>query len=289
MDREYLKQYRIVGGLLLFIGVFTNVLTIFSAPIFTIFGIVFSEDVDNIQSLLMALNTFVAIYTYYLAYRIFIKKYDKQLIRINKIKKQDILPCILASVLGFIIIRLSWKLVYGLLNTTKLMDYDFEAPKGIFAIIYVVILGPIAEEIVFRGWCIDRLKKYGSIPAIVFTSLAFGLFHGNLFQCLAAIIIGIVFAYLTIRFNSILPSIILHILNNALAFYPSLISDTSYFNIYLIISILAIILTILTNIIKHKHLVPGLKMTLKLSYHSISYIVFCIFFIILITLHFIYI
>ena len=227
MDREFLKPYRCVGGLLLFVGVFTNILTIFSSPLFALFAVVFSENI-NFQALLMGINGFVIVYTYYLAYRIFVKKYDKKMIRINLIKKKDILSCIIACLLGFIIIRFTWKIVYLFLNSIKLFDYESNPPKDIFSIFYIVLLAPITEEIVFRGWCINLLKKYGKVVAIIFSSIGFGLFHGNLFQGLSALFVGLVFAYLTIRYESILPSIILHIINNSLAFFPELLFDNKY-------------------------------------------------------------
>lgn len=78
---------------------------------------------------------------------------------------------------------------------------------------YVVFIGPVAEEIVFRGVVLHSLKKYGKIFAIVISSLAFGLMHGNLYQLLFAFGIGLVLAYITLEY-SFKWAVLLHILNN---------------------------------------------------------------------------
>ena len=48
--------------------------------------------------------------------------------------------------------------------------------------IFMVILAPIVEELIFRKLLIDRLSVYGDRMAIIFSAAAFGLMHGNLYQ-----------------------------------------------------------------------------------------------------------
>ena len=50
------------------------------------------------------------------------------------------------------------------------------------------------------------------------TAVMFGLFHGNILQFFTGLTLGLLFAYVDIKTGSILPSIILHIINNGLAF-----------------------------------------------------------------------
>ena len=47
-------------------------------------------------------------------------------------------------------------------------------------VLIMVLLAPIAEELLFRKFLIDRTVKYGEGISILFTALFFGLFHGNL-------------------------------------------------------------------------------------------------------------
>ena len=66
-------------------------------------------------------------------------------------------------------------------------------------IIFVVILGPIMEEIVFRKILIDKTVKFGERNAMMLSALMFGLFHMNLFQFFYAFSIGLIFAYVYIK------------------------------------------------------------------------------------------
>ena len=81
-------------------------------------------------------------------------------------------------------------------------------------IVVVVILTPIIEEFVFRGVLLDKLRRFGDKTAIIFTALVFGLFHGNFSQFFYAFALGLIFAYITIKTNTIRYSIVLHMLVN---------------------------------------------------------------------------
>lgn len=78
-------------------------------------------------------------------------------------------------------------------------------------IIFVVILSPIVEEIIFRGVILNKLRIYGERRAIWFTALTFALFHGNLSQFFYAFILGLIFGYVAIKTNTIRYAVILHI------------------------------------------------------------------------------
>ncbi|MBE6853729.1 MAG: CPBP family intramembrane metalloprotease [Ruminococcus sp.] len=79
--------------------------------------------------------------------------------------------------------------------------------------IYAGIIGPIAEELVFRGFTMRCLEKHGKALAVVVSSLLFGVTHGNLPQAMYAFFVGLVLGYAAIEY-SIIWSIALHILNN---------------------------------------------------------------------------
>ncbi len=80
----------------------------------------------------------------------------------------------------------------------------------------VILLGPIAEEIIFRGLTLHFARKVLSIkPAVLFTALLFGLYHGSIIQGIYAFVAGIIFCQITIKFKSILPAVFLHIMVNA--------------------------------------------------------------------------
>lgn len=79
--------------------------------------------------------------------------------------------------------------------------------------LYAGFLGPIAEELLFRGLLLRTTETYGKRFAIFSTALLFGMFHGNILQSPFAMMVGLVLAYVTVEY-SIVWAIILHIFNN---------------------------------------------------------------------------
>lgn len=80
-------------------------------------------------------------------------------------------------------------------------------------LLYAGIIGPIVEEIVYRGFAMRLLEKHGKVLAIVVSSMLFGVMHANLPQSIFAFMSGLVLGYVAMRY-SLVWSIILHILNN---------------------------------------------------------------------------
>lgn len=97
---------------------------------------------------------------------------------------------------------------------------------GWLGIICIAILGPILEELLFRG-AITKvlLRKYSPAKAILISSLIFGIFHLNPVQIVGASLSGFLFAWLYYRTKSLIPGILIHILNNSLAVWLGLNYD----------------------------------------------------------------
>lgn len=97
------------------------------------------------------------------------------------------------------------------------------APKGnplwldILIYFYICLLGPVLEELIFRGVLLEGLRKYGNLFGIIMSAVMFGLMHQNIMQFLPAAVIGIVWGYTAVKSGSLIPSILLHILNNTMS------------------------------------------------------------------------
>lgn len=87
-------------------------------------------------------------------------------------------------------------------------------------IIIVVILAPIAEELVFRKMLVDRVYGYGELLAALTSGLMFGLFHGNFQQFCYAFGLGVFFSFIYIRTGRIIYTIIFHMCINFLGSVP---------------------------------------------------------------------
>lgn len=90
----------------------------------------------------------------------------------------------------------------------------------LIAFISLVIIAPIAEEILFRGWIYGKVRKYlPLIPTIILVSVAFGFMHGQWNASLTTFALSLILCSGREVTGTIYSGIILHMLNNALAFY----------------------------------------------------------------------
>lgn len=84
------------------------------------------------------------------------------------------------------------------------------------------ILAPVAEEMVFRGAVLRTLLNIFSREwhwmAILLSALLFGAVHGNVPQFLHAALTGLLLGWLYYRTDSIVPGIVLHWVNNTIAY-----------------------------------------------------------------------
>ncbi|MFH1778143.1 MAG: tetratricopeptide repeat protein [Candidatus Omnitrophota bacterium] len=86
-------------------------------------------------------------------------------------------------------------------------------------LLVVVCVAPVAEEIIFRGFFYQGLKRYcGMKMAMVISAIFFAMMHYQLAVFLPIMFMGIVFAYLYEKNKSILPSVIAHLIWNGLSF-----------------------------------------------------------------------
>ena len=129
-----------------------------------------------------------------------------------------------------------WKYaVFGAVGTLALSvavsQFGIE-PKGMKQVLEVVreprqlmislllfaVLAPLVEELVFRGllygWVAGR---WGSLPALVVSSLAFAAAHFEPAHIVLVLPLGLLFGWLRRRTDSLLPSLFSHILNNGFA------------------------------------------------------------------------
>ena len=101
------------------------------------------------------------------------------------------------------------------------------SPAVIF--VFVVVLGPIFEELMFRDLLLRRLLPYGQAFAIQATAIAFALFHCNISQFFYAYSVGIILAYAVISTSRLHIGILLHACFNLVGslLMPALMQNAS--------------------------------------------------------------
>jgi len=103
------------------------------------------------------------------------------------------------------------------------------------ALVLIAIIGPLAEELIFRGLLLDWLKKRINVwAAALILSALFSLLHNNGFK-LGAIgalafgvrmALGLVSSVFAIRSSSLRPSFVLHATFNGIACLISVLNQT---------------------------------------------------------------
>lgn len=119
---------------------------------------------------------------------------------------------------------LSELLGYEINNDTS--DLIMDTPVFIVVIV-AVIIGPIIEELIFRKIFIDRMSVYGDRLAIIVSSVAFGIFHGNFSQAIYATALGFILGYVYAKTRDIKYSCLLHIMLNFMGTVPTLLINDS--------------------------------------------------------------
>lgn len=100
---------------------------------------------------------------------------------------------------------------------SKLLEEVSAYPFLLF--LFLVVLAPVLEELLFRGIILDGyLKNYSPLMSILVSSLLFALFHGNLVQGIGALVMGILVGIIYWQIKSIAFCISLHSLNNLTGF-----------------------------------------------------------------------
>lgn len=80
--------------------------------------------------------------------------------------------------------------------------------------IYSCIIAPITEEMLFRGVILKGFSVVSQRFGIFMSALLFGLLHGNLPQFVTTFCVGIYLGFIATKYNSILPTIIMHFFIN---------------------------------------------------------------------------
>ncbi|MBU7047385.1 MAG: CPBP family intramembrane metalloprotease, partial [Theionarchaea archaeon] len=94
---------------------------------------------------------------------------------------------------------------------------DIIERSPIFMSINVGVIGPIGEEVFFRGFAHTALKrKYGFRKGILLSSLFFGVYHGIPWQIPYAFVAGLILAFVYEKTQSIYSPILFHIINNSI-------------------------------------------------------------------------
>lgn len=164
-----------------------------------------------------------------------------------KFKKEDTIACLIIAMgvgglsnIWFFITETVLSDVRFLMESSKEFEEAFESvdTNGAYfwSLLSIVILGPIVEEMIFRGFVyrfFDKIK--GGSFAIIASGILFGIWHIIAIQIVYTAMIGIVLGIAYYSKQNFTFPIIIHIINNfASTLPPALDKDITYDVLYII-------------------------------------------------------
>jgi membrane protease YdiL (CAAX protease family) len=85
--------------------------------------------------------------------------------------------------------------------------------------VLLIAIAPVAEELFFRGFLYQAFRNsFGVLPGAILSGLVFGVIHLEFFKLVQLAILGVILALLFEKTQSLWPPIMLHAINNTLAF-----------------------------------------------------------------------
>ncbi len=91
--------------------------------------------------------------------------------------------------------------------------------RPLLTLFALVLLPPVIEEMVFRGFIFPGLSmRFGVKAAAVLSSVLFAIAHFQANVGIYTFILGLILCLLYVRFRSIIPGIGLHMVNNLIAY-----------------------------------------------------------------------
>ena len=97
-------------------------------------------------------------------------------------------------------------------------SYDDAYLDNYLYVFMLVIVTPIMEEYAFRGVLLNVLGKYGKVFGLYASAILFALAHTNFSEYIPAFAMGYVLGKTSLRYKSIRPTILIHILFNSLIY-----------------------------------------------------------------------
>lgn len=213
---------------------FKNIIDIFIWPLFFIVGQflinfifsfaynIFNKNIPT-EELVLKCNNFLNEYKVLISFIgfiifmfIFTKKYKKLFNDKYSVNKEFVYIALFG--IGYsIIINILFLNINDIFNISDSQFLPIPNKEIIPSILCSGIMGPILEELLFRGIVYNKIKEISNEKkGILLTSLFFGLVHMNLFNCINAFILSFILIHLYNKSKTIIAPIILHISVNTI-------------------------------------------------------------------------
>ena len=237
---EYIKKFfkLMIWPISFYIGQIL-IITIFSAILKIINNNITVEDITDKYIIIPYIIIFV-IYAI-----IFTKKYKNNNIKENKLSITKILLLIMIGILFITIYNITVSKINQIILFTT---FDTSNINIIQYILLTTIIGPILEELLFRGIIFNELKKFNpQMKSILITSFLFSIMHTTILQIIYAFALSFMLIYVYQKYKTIFAPIIMHITSNLFNLLSCILITNLNQNILTIILVICLITIYLIN------------------------------------------
>lgn len=113
----------------------------------------------------------------------------------------------------------------------------------IVCVVFIAVIPAVTEEFLFRGLLLKSSEYFGKVFAVIVSATAFSLYHMSPAQTIYQFVLGVIYGFIALSSESVLPTIILHFLNNFTVivlnyFFPTFNPE---FNVEIILAVLGVL------------------------------------------------
>ena len=150
----------------------------------------------------------------------------RRMLRLETPKKAALLLAgipLIVTIMDFILNLIYGFAYIGAFGEPSLPDIGVTWESSNLSIVLVllstVIIGPVAEELMFRGYVLDSIRKmHGDVLGIILSALLFGMIHFfDPYTVGMATLGGVLYGYIRVKTGSLWPSVVSHMIWNAMA------------------------------------------------------------------------
>lgn len=276
LKKDFGRYGFVIGVSVLLFIVLQLILSVVMIPIVSAIGVLTSISSSNILTISTIISFIISLAVPTLFVMAYIPKENS--VGIKNISKNDIklwIKSILVVVPIVMLVQILLSIVlerlglnYDIVEKANLYDSSSLLSKVLF-FVQIAILPAIFEELYIRKAVLNYSRKYGTIFAIISSSVLFSLIHLNISQSLFAFIMGVILAVVAIRTKSIIPAAIIHFLNNGYAAIITIFENNVYIvsatNILMLLLCLSGVIIIIVEIIKNRLAIKNSIMKLKIK------------------------
>jgi uncharacterized protein len=215
------NKITIAGANLVFF-IFVMLFLVFQIALLVASLFVGQEFIENNTYSFLLVNEYVLILIPSLVYLAVKRLNFRDVLRINPLGWKPASMIVLLSIPAyFTALMLNNIVVYLLQLVGEVPGQSIPVPGNwgelLVGVLIVGVSPALCEEVLNRGVLLRAYENRGSVKAVLFTAIIFGIFHFDVTNLLAPVFLGLLIGYYVLRTNSIFAGILAHFLNNTIA------------------------------------------------------------------------